>query len=178
MPQRDLPLFIAVIDDQLPGARAERSTLIDLRDQGLIELQLPDSLKAFVHALTTNQPDVAVLALHGHGAGLTYAFQLDNEKLPTHQLAELPLPPIVSAASCHSGTIGAGADLGAVLERNTQAAVVSLWHILDRDTSSLLGDFYKRLAVGETAAEAWSDTAAHAATIGSRLIHNQPAAYS
>jgi len=161
---------VAVADPELPGGQAELDALRVLQREGSIELHEASSLSHFATLLDDKSPELAAIGLHGAGEGLSYRLLRGNEALPVHRLLEIQLPPLVSVASCHSGSISGAVNLAAALTRSRGAAVVSLWDTLDSGASKVMSSVYRSLAAGGSPVEAWRPTAEVAAKLGLRLI--------
>ncbi len=176
-PTRPLPApwsgrlsVVAVGDPGLVGSEAELDTLRTLHSDGKVVLREADSLEHFVELLDTARPDVATIGVHGTGEGLSYRLTREAESLPLYRLLELRLPPLISVASCYSGSVAGAVNLAAVLTRSNSKAVVSLWDTLDAATSTVMSNFYTGLASGLGVADAWELPSRVAATLGLRLL--------
>lgn len=167
---RSRPRVVAVGEPGLAGSEVELGTLRTLDRTGTIELLEAQTLDEFIRLLADAMPDVAALGVHGVGESLSYRLIRGTEALPLYRLLEVQLPPLVSVASCYSGSVSGAVNLAALLTRSDTMAVVSLWDTLDAGASTVMSQLYAGFASGLRVTDAWNQTSVLAGTVGLRLI--------
>lgn len=139
---------IAAVDPRLPGAQADAQALTDLFGPHATVATSKDDL---TEALSRDRPDVLVISAHGSGIGSEWALQL-SDTVGAPELASMPLPPTVIAASCFSGRQAfepwpPGLVAGC-LAGGATSVIAGTWDIPDRTTSQAVATILALLRDG------------------------------
>ncbi|WP_062429811.1 CHAT domain-containing protein [Herbidospora daliensis] len=155
---------VALAGPDLAHAEEEVTAVVGVHEKGE---RVPATRAALLEAL--GRAGIVHIAAHGIFSGrrpMMSSILLDDGPLLVHEFFRLTrVPPLVVLSSCDAGMASAPADgaafglAGAFLDRGARTVIAGIVPVRDDEAARLMVEFHRRLAKGQSPAQALADAA-------------------